>query len=396
MQENHSFSSLKFNTGQEFKDDIKKDLLLKKTKRDRIKINDLIDFKDALKREGYKINDFNENKFKEEFANAFAVDKALVETLYEDLNNPNITYKVYDINDLIDYMKKIMLFEDEYNKLYEKIKNIERINIHRVEYDRKLSVQDDVTHILKVIENTKKNISKPISKDDKEKLEKLEEEISREYLYAKDIELLKKMLIKSQNVKETYDIESKIKMISIDVPKDIKCDYIFAKKGSVEYHEYLSSNIPRLQRLIKNIHKYIKTHEEEKAIFKINQSEALQDSINVAIAIYNNKEFRAISGSNDIKGYCNVTPAKKAVFKSIKVNKLGNLGIGYNRVNDSEKKILEEIHRKIELKVLENQGELTLYTKFEPCPSCYYVINQFCEKYPKIKVQVKYNKKYGE
>lgn len=89
-------------------------------------------------------------------------------------------------------------------------------------------------------------------------------------------------------------------------------------------------------------------------------------------------------------------PLEKAVFKSSKVNKLGKLGVGYNRVNDSEKKIFEEIHKQIEVKALKNEGNLILYSKWEPCPSCYSVISQFCKKYPDIKVKVKYSKKYGE
>ena len=85
-----------------------------------------------------------------------------------------------------------------------------------------------------------------------------------------------------------------------------------------------------------------------------------------------------------------------AVFESCKVNKLGKLGIGYNRVNDSEKKIFEYINKKIEDKELNPEGNLTLYTKWQPCPSCYYVISQFINKYPKIDIKVKYYKEYGE
>ncbi len=92
----------------------------------------------------------------------------------------------------------------------------------------------------------------------------------------------------------------------------------------------------------------MKVDEKEKTTFKIDQSKALQDSINIAVAIYDKKEFRAISGSNDIKNYCTAPPLEKAIFKSSKVNKLGKLGIGYDRVNDSEKKIFEEIHKQIE------------------------------------------------
>ena len=151
-----------------------------------------------------------------------------------------------------------------------------------------------------------------------------------------------------------------------------------------------------MQRLIKNMNKYIKVDEKEKTTFKIDQSKTLQDSINIAVAIYDNKEFKAISGSNNITNYCIAPSQGTAVFKSSKVNKLGKLGIGYNRVNDSEKKIFEEIHKQIEEKVLKNEGNLILYSKWEPCPSCYFVISQFCRQHPNIKIQVKYSKKYGE
>ena len=53
------------------------------------------------------------------------------------------------------------------------------------------------------------------------------------------------------------------------------------------------------------------------------------------------------------------------------------MGIGYNRVNDSEKKIIEEINNLIDLGKIPSEGELVLYSKWEPCPSCYYVISQF-------------------
>ena len=78
------------------------------------------------------------------------------------------------------------------------------------------------------------------------------------------------------------------------------------------------------------------------------------------------------------------------------MNKLGKLGIGYRRVNDSEKKIFEEIHKQIKNKVLKDKGEIILYSKWQPCQSCYYVISQFCALYPNVKVKVKYDKKYGE
>ena len=150
-----------------------------------------------------------------------------------------------------------------------------------------------------------------------------------------------------------------------------------------------------MKRLIRNIDKYIEV-EDVNGVFKINQSTAIQDSVNMAIAVFNNQEFRAVSGKNDIKNSCKLVSLEEAVFESCKVNKLGKLGIGYNRVNDSEKKIFEYINKKIEHKELNPEGNLTLYTKWQPCPSCYYVISQFINKYPKIDIKVKYYKEYGE
>ncbi|NFH69731.1 hypothetical protein FDC35_08780 [Clostridium botulinum] len=396
MQEKEILNSLRCNT-QSIEEEIQINTLLNKTKRNRIKINNLDEFKDVLKKEGYEINEFDEEKFKEDLVKIFQVDNGVIENLHTYINNPEISYKVYDTSDLIDYIKKMILFENEYNRLCKKISSVKKLDIDRVEYEREFSLQDNVEDIIKAIEEIKDDISGIISKEGKTRLENLEREINKEYLYAKDIELLKKMvIIENENVKEKYNIESKIKTISIKIPKKINYEHIVAKKGSVEYHDYLSSNIPRMQRLIKNIHKYMKVDEKEKSTFKINQSKALQDSINIAVATYDNKEFKAISGSNDIKNYCRRTPLENATFKSSKVNKLGNLGIGYNRVNDSEKKIFEEIHRQIEKNTLKDEGNLILYTKLEPCPSCYYVISQFCKKHPNIKVQIKYSEKYGE
>lgn len=376
----------------------KKNIQLNKRKKERIKIKNINDFKDALKREGYKINEFDEENFKEEIAKIFEVDNSLTEGLYKFIKDAEITYRADDTNDFMDYIEKMLLFENEHNKLCEKISEVKKLSIDRVEYERELGSQDNVHHVIVAIEEIKKHISRIIiSEEEKAKLEELEKELDKDYLYAKDIELLKNMLlIRREGVKENYDAETKTKTISIEIPKQINYQYIRAKKGTVEYHQYLSNNIPRMKRLIKNINKYMKVYEKEETTFKIDQSKALQDSINIAVAIYDKKEFKAISGSNNIRNYCIAPSQEKAAFKSSKVNKLGNLGIGYNRVNDSEKKIFEEIHKQIESNVLNNEGNLILYSKWEPCPSCYFVISQFCKKHPNIKVQVKYSKKYGE
>lgn len=371
---------------------IKRNILSKKRKRERIKINNLCDFKDALKREGHRIN---EETFKEKVARTFEVDNSVIEYLYTVISEGNITYRADDVKDFIDYIKKMISFENEQNKLWKKISAINTLIIDRIEYDRVPSTQDDIKDMIDVIQKIANDISEVISEEEKIILEQSEKEIETRYIYAKDIELLKKMVIvKNNSVKETYNSETKTKTLYITIPEKLNYDYIKAKKGTVEYHEYLSNNIPRMQRLINNMEKYLKV--DEKATFKIDQSKTLQDSINIVVAIYDNKEFRAISGSDEIINYCSAPPKDEVNFKSSKVNKLGKLGVGYNRVNDGEKKILEEIHKQIEQKVLKNEGNLIIYSKWEPCPSCYSVMDQFMKKHPYIKIQVKYLKKYGE
>lgn len=356
---------------------------LKRVKKQRIKISN--------------INEFNEEKFKEGLIKTFEVDSNIIDMIYKCISNGDITYRANDIRSFIDYIEKIISFEDEHSKLCKKISKVKKLNIHRVEYDRVMSLQDNVENILKDIEEIKSRISRNISEEEESKLESLEKEIGKDYLYTKDIELLKKMVLtRKDGVKEKYNEDDKIKTISIEIPDNIDYNYITAKKGSVEYHKYLSNNIPRMQRLIKNLDKYMIYDEREKDTFNINQSGAVQDTVNIAVATYDNKEFKAISGSNNIIDYCIAPTVEEAEFESCKVNKLGKLGIGYKRVNDSEKKILEEIHKQIESKELKDKGNLILYSKWEPCPSCYFVISQFCKKYPNIKVQVKYSKKYGE
>ena len=374
-----------------------RNMTLKNKKKERIKINNLNEFKDALKREGYEINEVNDEKFAEEITKTFKVDNSVTERLHICIKDSSITYRANDIMDFIDYIEKIILFENEHNKLCKKISEVKKLSIDRIEYEREPKSQDKVEHIIKAIEEIKSDISRVISEEEKAKLDDLEKELNKDFLYAKDIELLKKMVtLRKEDIKETYNAQTKTKTISIEIPKHINYEYIKAKKGTVEYHEYLSNNIPRMQRLIKNLNKYMKACEKEKTTFKIDQSKALQDTINIAVAIYDNKEFKAISGSNNIANYCMAPPQDEAVFKSSKVNKLGKLGTGYDRVNDSEKKIFEEIHKQIETKVLKDEGNLILYSKWEPCPSCYFVISQFCKNHPNIKVQVKYSKRYGE
>lgn len=367
---------------------------VKSIKKDRIKIRTIKDFNKILKNEDYNFSVITKEEFKEEIINRFNVNNKICEEMYRTLNNSNITYKVNGVKGFIDYIESVIIFEDEHNKLCEKINNIKILIIDRVEYERILTTQDDVEHILKIIEETKKSISGKINEEGKIKLESLEDEINRDYVYAKDIELLKRMILcNNKNVKEEYDEKSQTKTLVIEIPQKISFDYVKAEKGTVEYYQHIKSYIPRMKRLIKNLDKYIMEYNNT---YKINQSIAIQDSVNMAIVIYNGKEFRAVSGKNDIENSCTLIPPGQEYFESCKVNKLGKLGIGYNRINDSEKKILEKIHRLIEDGSLTDEGELILYSKWEPCPSCYYVISQFIKKYPKINLKVMYYKEYGE
>ena len=367
---------------------------VKSTKKDRIKIRTIKDFIKVLQNENYNLSMVTEEDFEEEIINRFNVNNKICEEMYRTLNNGNITYKVNGVKGFIDYIESVIIFEDEHNKLCKKINKIKTLIIDRVEYERILTTQDDVEHILKIIEETKKSISGKINEEGKIKLESLEDEINRDYVYAKDIELLKRMILcNNKNVKEEYDEKSQTKTLFIEIPEKIDFAYVKAEKGTVEYYQHIKSYIPRMKRLIKNLDKYIMEYNNT---YKINQSIAIQDSVNMAIVIYNGKEFRAVSGKNDIENSCTLIPPGQEYFESCKVNKLGKLGIGYNRINDSEKKILEKIHRLIEDGSLTDEGELILYSKWEPCPSCYYVISQFIEKYPNINLKVMYYKEYGE
>ncbi|WP_370772351.1 deaminase domain-containing protein [Clostridium sp.] len=368
---------------------------IKSIKKDRIKISSIKDFNKMLQKEDYNVGLLSEIEFKKEIINEFNINNKIYEEIYKILDKGNITYKVRGVKEFIDYIECEIIFEDEHNRLCRKISEVKTLIIDRVEYERILTTQDDVDDILKIIEETKKSVSRKINEEGKVKLESLEDEINRDYIYAKDIELLKRMILfNNKNVKEEYDEKSQTKTLFIDIPKNIGFDYIKAEKGSVEYYQHIKSYIPRMKRLIKNLDKYI--IEYSNSTYKINQSTAIQDSVNMAIVIYNGKEFRAVSGKNDIENSCTLIPQGQEYFKSCKVNKLGKLGIGYNRINDSEKKILEKIHKLIENGSLHDEGELILYSKWEPCPSCYYVINQFIKKYPKIKLKIMYYKEYGE
>lgn len=377
--------------------DIQKRITAARRKKERIKISNLADFKNALIKEEYLTNEFAEENLKKEVQKIFGLSNSVIDNLYKRLQQEDIKYRANNVTEFIDYMEKIMVFEDEQNRLCEKISSIKILEIDRVEYDRIMSVQDNVEEILKDIAGLSDSIAVRMNEEEKINLENLEKEIDEGYVYAKDIELLKKMVVtKEAELEEKYNEDTKTRTIKIKIPQEINSEYIKAKKGSVEYYEHLTNNIPRMQRLINNLNRYIEIDEEEKDKVRINQSETLQDSINIAVAVFDGLKFKAISGSDEIENYCMAPARDKAVFKSSKVNKLGKLGIGYDRINDSEKKIFEAIHQKIQAKEVKDYGKLTLYSKWEPCQSCYFVISQFIKRYPEIDVQIKYLKRYGE
>lgn len=377
--------------------DIQKRITAARRKKERIKISNLADFKNALIKEEYLTNEFAEENLKKEVQKIFGLSNSAIDNLYKRLQQEDIKYRANNVAEFIDYMEKIMVFEDEQNRLCEKISSIKILEIDRVEYDRIMSVQDNVEEILKDIAGLSDSIAVRMNEEEKINLENLEKEIDEGYVYAKDIELLKKMVVtKEAELEEKYNEDTKTRTIKIKIPQEINSEYIKAKKGSVEYYEHLTNNIPRMQRLINNLNRYIEIDEEEKDKVRINQSETLQDSINIAVAVFDGLKFKAISGSDEIENYCMAPARDKAVFKSSKVNKLGKLGIGYDRINDSEKKIFEAIHQKIQAKEVKDYGKLTLYSKWEPCQSCYFVISQFIKRYPEIDVQIKYLKRYGE
>ena len=203
-----------------------------------------------LQKEDYNVGLLSEIEFKKEIINEFNINNKIYEEIYKILDKGNITYKVRGVKEFIDYIECEIIFEDEHNRLCRKISEVKTLIIDRVEYERILTTQDDVEDILKIIEETKKSVSGKINEEGKVKLESLEDEINRDYIYAKDIELLKRMILfNNKNVKEEYDEKSQTKTLFIDIPKNIGFDYIKAEKGSVEYYQHIKSYIPRMKRL---------------------------------------------------------------------------------------------------------------------------------------------------
>ncbi|MEG2539993.1 MAG: deaminase domain-containing protein, partial [Clostridium sp.] len=345
----------------------------------RISIRSFDDFNNELFSKGYSLIFNNEDEFVVEISKIFTVNIEVLKYIYTDLSLGKVKYKVSNLEELFSYIKSILEFEKSHKVLWNRINHIQKLAIHRVEYDRVMCIQEDVSHILRIVEPLSENISMIIKEEDKIRLKEIEDELGEEYLFTKDIELLKKIItLSSSEVSEEYNRKTLVNTLIINMPDNISLDYVKPVKGSVLHQQYIHNNLPRVNRLLRNIDKYITRASND--LYEINQSSALQDTINIASATYNGYEFKSISGSNEIDSFCKSPSIDRAAFISRKVNKLGKLGTGYNRINDSEKKILEHIDSEISLGNLNDSGEINLYTKWKPCRSCYYVMHQFSEK----------------
>ena len=133
--------------------------------------------------------------------------------MYETLNKSEVTYRADNVKNFIEYMENIYLFQNEHNKLIEKIKDISKLNIDRVEYERIITTQDNVNHMINDIERIKKEVSMKINEKDIYRIEDIEKQLDNDHVYTRDIELLKKIV--GNNIKtQSYDNETKIKTIS--------------------------------------------------------------------------------------------------------------------------------------------------------------------------------------
>ena len=116
-------------------------------KKKRIKIKSLNDFNKALKIENYNFSILTRENFKKEMIHNFNISEKIIDKMYKILEDEKITYKVSGIIDFINYIGDDILFEEEYNNLCKKISDIRTLIIDRVEYERILTVQDDVEDI---------------------------------------------------------------------------------------------------------------------------------------------------------------------------------------------------------------------------------------------------------
>lgn len=78
-------------------------------------------------------------------------------------------------------------------------------------------------------------------------------------------------------------------------------------------------------------------------------------------------------------------------FTWIHTNRKREINTGNPRDEDTEFKLLNWLSNKINPT---DRGEIHLYTYYEPCLSCDYVIIQFTRRYPKIKLFIYFSEEY--
>lgn len=79
-------------------------------------------------------------------------------------------------------------------------------------------------------------------------------------------------------------------------------------------------------------------------------------------------------------------------FKHFHTNRNREINNGTPRGNDTEYKLLERVSEDITDDV--EEGLIKMYTYYEPCLSCDYVIIQFTKRYPNIDIEIYYEEEY--
>ncbi|HFJ9515278.1 hypothetical protein I6G54_10825 [Bacillus tropicus] len=110
------------------------------------------------------------------------------------------------------------------------------------------------------------------------------------------------------------------------------------------------------------------------------------------------KLFYANSSVSDFKNpfaylrkYALMPLEKDQNFNWIHTNRKREIHTGTPRNVDTEFKLLEKLAKYVDSG---DVGTIDLYTYYEPCLSCDYVIIQFTKKYPNIKVNVYFSEEY--
>ncbi|UYY94324.1 hypothetical protein OIU11_01965 [Bacillus cereus] len=82
-------------------------------------------------------------------------------------------------------------------------------------------------------------------------------------------------------------------------------------------------------------------------------------------------------------------------YNHLNVDDYRSIGIGHERHNDVEAKILEYITDFVEKKSI-SEFTVHLFTQLEPCLSCDYVIIKFTERFPKSNMYLYYEEAYNK